>query len=177
MVWGDMGLHYDMWYVRDNHREAVQNSLICPACGRLPEHRDRTGVGVKVKRFILYNQEWGGGQVWEWGASGWREWSRQARVVIHKTIGKKEKRWGTRFQQKQLESVYLLEPGTSNYNGISKYELAMTAGKPGVFEGELMSWCRPGVSSWEWQAKHRYKQGMWPTQGENTQHHNCDHEN
>ena len=48
---------------------------------------------------------------------------------------------------------------------MSKYDLAMTAGKPGVSEGELMSWCRPGVRSWKWQAE-----------GKNTQHNSCGYE-
>ena len=30
--------------------------------------------------------------------------------------------------------MYILEPGTKNYHGVAKYDLATTAGKPGVFE-------------------------------------------
>ncbi|CAL8269436.1 unnamed protein product [Boreogadus saida] len=45
----------------------------------------------------------------------------------------------------------------------------MTAGKPGgVDEGQ--------VRAVEWQAKHGDRQGVWPTQGESTQHHHRGHD-
>ena len=65
---------------------------------------------------------------------------------------------------------FALEPGTSNYHGNTKYDLAMTAGKPGVFERRAK------------QARcEKFRGGRQSTETDrgcgNTQHNRCGYDN
>jgi hypothetical protein len=109
------------------------------SCWTQEQNTDRTGVGV-MNRFIWSRPGVRQGAGWRVGSirlegvrpAGWRCWP--------------TKQKGKRKQQENKRLViWILEPCMNNYHWSLMHDLATTAGKTGAFEGELMSWCRPGV--------------------------------